>query len=412
MNPTPDSPEWQDRNQRHADVTRFATDMIHYTDKMVGKVVDRLTELGLREKTLVLFTSDNGTNARVQSNFRGQVVRGEKGQGSELGIRVPMIANWPGTIAPSTSQALIDSVDFLPTLLDVSRSDSAQAAGLDGVSFRPLLAGQVSQIRDHVFVHHDPRPGWDKDRFPLIRLAIGPRYKLYEDGRMLDVVDDMLERSPLEVNADSPEQREARQELQSVLDSHLPYSGFDPRTVPRPDPHLHHADYSFQDQGGLVVVEAEMLPYPRDEAFRSESLLSDFTGTGYLRALRFQNRTPSAGITNVAVRLDTKGPWHLAIRCRSDHVEVVPEASIWLRCAAAGWQKVSLAEGTQPGEWTWIATADMERLPLEEGRNILHLAPCSHNLKIDRLVLFQADRRQDAFALDSRVSDFHPWAGD
>ena len=54
--------------------------MIEYTDKMVGKVVSRLEELGLREKTIVIFYSDNGTNYRVRSSFRGRTVGGEKGK--------------------------------------------------------------------------------------------------------------------------------------------------------------------------------------------------------------------------------------------------------------------------------------------------------------------------------------------
>ena len=56
--------------------------MIRYTDKLVGKVVDKLDELGLRDNTVVLFYSDNGTNARVASMMGDRRVRGEKGQGN------------------------------------------------------------------------------------------------------------------------------------------------------------------------------------------------------------------------------------------------------------------------------------------------------------------------------------------
>ncbi len=62
MVPTPDSPAWSDPARRHSDETPFAADMIRYTDKLVGKVVGKLNELGIRENTLVLFYSDNGTN--------------------------------------------------------------------------------------------------------------------------------------------------------------------------------------------------------------------------------------------------------------------------------------------------------------------------------------------------------------
>jgi arylsulfatase A-like enzyme len=421
MNPTPDSPEWQDPEQRDDDVTRFAADMIRYTDKMVGKVVAKVDELGLRENTLILFFSDNGTNWRVQSQFRGQMVRGEKGKGTELGVRVPMIANWSGTInAGQTSQALIDSVDFLPTMLEVAGLADPLPPDVDGVSFLPLLKGESDGTRQHVYIHQDPRPGWDKDRFELLRLAIGPRYKLYEDGRLYDVVDDMFERQPIFINADNAAERQARQALQQVLDAHTPSPMFDPRQVPRPDPNAQYAKHAFQDQGGLVVIEAEQIPFARDESWVVENALPDYTGLGYLRAIREQPTAPNIGDASVAVSLDNAGDWSLAFRCRSDHVDTQHERSLWVRHEKGVWQRVTLPSDATPGQWTWVTLQlpdaarpeqpTTSQIALRERRNVFYMAPCSQNLKIDRLVVFQADRQQDAMQLTAPASAFHPWA--
>ncbi len=136
MVPTPDSPEWSDPERRHSDETPFAADMIEYTDKMVGKVVDKIDALGLQRNTLILFYSDNGTNWRVTSKFGDRMVRGGKGKGTELGIRVPAMARWIGKIkAGSVSDALFDSVDFLPTILEVAGAEASHPADVDGLSF-------------------------------------------------------------------------------------------------------------------------------------------------------------------------------------------------------------------------------------------------------------------------------------
>jgi hypothetical protein len=271
-----------------------------------------------------------------------------------------------------------------------------------------------------VYIHQDPRPGWDKDRFELIRLAIGPRFKLYEDGRLFDVLDDMFERRPIWISNDSPPQRQARKELQQVLDAHTPYPMFDPQQVPRPDPNAQYAEYAFQDQGGLVVIEAEQIPFARDESWVVENALPDYAGLGYLRTLREQHDAPAIGASSVAVSLDNAGQWSLAIRCRSDHVDMQRERSLWARHEEDAWQRVTLPSDAAPGEWTWVTLQlpdaarpeqpPISRIRLHERRNVFSLAPCSQNLKIDRLVLFQADRQQDAMQLTAPASAFHPWA--
>ncbi len=284
MVPTPDSPEWQDPARRHSDETPFAADMIRYTDKIVGKITHQLDDLGIRENTVVLFFSDNGTNARVASMMGQRRARGGKGTGTDLGIRVPCIAHWKGkTPAGSVSTSLIDSVDFLPTILELAGASGEVKEPIDGISFAGELTGSSKSPRQWVYIHQDPRPGWDKDRFFLIRLARNQDYKLYEDGRLYHTAGDPLEESPIFIRQDDKASRAARVQLQNVLDGMKPYPMFDPAVMPRPNRSEAIANDEFHDQGGYIIAEAEMLPTPRDESWLAETHLPGYTGTHYLR---------------------------------------------------------------------------------------------------------------------------------
>ncbi len=130
--------------------------MITFMDYQVGRILKLLEELDLAENTLVIFTSDNGTTylkGQVDYEFFNSVgnLRGLKGSVYEGGIRVPLIARWPGKIAPGrTSDLLCAHYDLLATILD--------AAGLpvpkrtDGISYLPTLLGSPSQrVHDYLF---------------------------------------------------------------------------------------------------------------------------------------------------------------------------------------------------------------------------------------------------------------------
>jgi arylsulfatase len=126
--------------------------MITRMDRSVGRVTDLLRELGLEKDTLVVFTSDNGpTYNRLggsDSAFFQSAgpFRGFKGDVYEGGIRVPLIASWPGRIKPGTSSEHVGAFwDVLPTLCEVS--GAAVPADTDGISFLPTLLGKGEQRR-------------------------------------------------------------------------------------------------------------------------------------------------------------------------------------------------------------------------------------------------------------------------
>ena len=82
--------------------------------------IDALDVLQLRDDTLVLFVGDNGTFRSLRSKFGDKTIQGMKGRTTCYGTHVPMIANWPGKIAPMVVDDLADSTDILQTVCDVA----------------------------------------------------------------------------------------------------------------------------------------------------------------------------------------------------------------------------------------------------------------------------------------------------
>ena len=219
MVPTPNSTAWQDPQRRHQADGRFIKDMVEYTDLCVGKITDRIDQLGLAEKTLMLFFSDNGTHRSVSSGTRSGPVQGGKGLTTNAGTHVPLLARWPGQIAPAVIDDLVDSTDLIPTLLATAGQPMPANVGLDGRSFYPRLHGQPGNPREWVYCYYDPRPGWDKDKYRRLIFARDRRFKLYTDGRLYDVSRDPLEQQAIRRDTDTDMTRGVRQRLAAVLQS-------------------------------------------------------------------------------------------------------------------------------------------------------------------------------------------------
>jgi arylsulfatase A-like enzyme len=122
--------------------------MIALLDKDVGRVMQKLKDLGLAENTLVIFSSDNGANDEfVESLQSTGGLRGYKRLLYEGGIRAPFIARWPGKIQPgSTSDLLTTFMDFMPTAAELA--GVPVPSGMDGISILPTLLGQ-NQSKQH-----------------------------------------------------------------------------------------------------------------------------------------------------------------------------------------------------------------------------------------------------------------------
>ena len=136
--------------------------MVEAMDQAVGKVLQRLEELGLAEDTVVVFTSDNGglsTGDRGISSDQGwptsnAPLRGGKGWLYEGGIRVPTIVRAPGVTKPGTeSQQVVISTDFYPTILELAGLSPLPEQHADGVSLVPAFQGD-RLARNTVFWHY------------------------------------------------------------------------------------------------------------------------------------------------------------------------------------------------------------------------------------------------------------------
>jgi arylsulfatase A-like enzyme len=112
---------------------------------------------------------------------------------------------------------LIDSTDFLPTMLQAARQPMPKDVKLDGQSFLPQLRGEHAKGRDFVYCWHDPRPGWDKAEFTLQIFARDQTWKLYSDGRLFNVAADQLEKKPIHTPEDTSESKPARAKLEAAL---------------------------------------------------------------------------------------------------------------------------------------------------------------------------------------------------
>ena len=130
--------------------------MISRMDADVGRLLDRLRELGIAERTLVIFSSDNGPHAEgghdpdfFDSNGP---LRGIKRDLYEGGIRVPTIAWWPGRVAAgTTSDHVAWFADFLPTVAELTGAPVPPET--DGIGFLPTLLGRPAEQREHTYLY-------------------------------------------------------------------------------------------------------------------------------------------------------------------------------------------------------------------------------------------------------------------
>jgi len=203
--------------------------MVRYADHCVGRLVAALDALKLRDNTIVLITTDNGTPAIYGGKVAGRVfqaaantmVEGDMKEGS---INVPFVANCPALIPGGrVSDALIDSSDVFPTLVDLGRAGSPDGVEIDGKSFAGTLREDSNEasLRDWIFSQYAHK-----------RVVRNERYKLRSDGRFHDLLRDPLEQRDLAASK-APDVVAERNRLQRVLNS-LPAnakSWFQPRSI-------------------------------------------------------------------------------------------------------------------------------------------------------------------------------------
>jgi arylsulfatase A-like enzyme len=186
----------EDRNSFIADPTRrtYAA-MITAVDDQVGRIVAALEKQGLRENTLIIFSSDNGgpRNAVVASGAHSKEertasgvtenslpanngnLRGGKGSLYEGGVRVPTIFYWPAKLKPRIVDDALHTVDIMPTLLSLAGGTLSADRLTDGKDIWPTLAQGVASPHDDVLINVEAfRGAIIKGKWKLVKIALLP----------------------------------------------------------------------------------------------------------------------------------------------------------------------------------------------------------------------------------------------
>ena len=189
----------------YGDMSNFPF-LVEYLDKQVGELVAKIDALGLGENTLVLFAGDNGTPPWLHTTMAdGTTIAWGKGTMKDTGSRVPLIARWPGVVAPgSECDGLVDFSDVLPTLLELS---GVHPPTVDGISFAKVLRERAPSSRE--WVHCSHKGEW------FVRDA---RWKLRENGDLYDVSASPLTERKASPTADIDDSRAARTNLEAVAE--------------------------------------------------------------------------------------------------------------------------------------------------------------------------------------------------
>lgn len=191
--------------------------MITLLDEQVGEIMAKVNELGLQERTIIIFTSDNGPHREGGADpdyfDSNGIYRGYKRDLYEGGIRVPMIAHWPGKIAAGQTNHLSAFWDVMPTVAELAGVDLNDP--IDGISFLPTLMGKPQPKHDYLYWEFHERGGrraLRKDSWKLVQYNVGKQQKgafqLYN-----------LESDPGETRDLSGERPEMVRELVQLIES-------------------------------------------------------------------------------------------------------------------------------------------------------------------------------------------------
>lgn len=126
--------------------------MIEELDNSTGRLLKKLDELKIADKTIVIFFGDNGG---LERDAKQTPLRSGKANLYEGGIREPLIVRWPGVVKPgSTCSEPVTSVDFLPTFLEIAGVKDQAKKSIDGISLLPLLAQKGGLNRPAIYWHY------------------------------------------------------------------------------------------------------------------------------------------------------------------------------------------------------------------------------------------------------------------
>lgn len=301
--------------------------MLKSVDESLGRILDKLDELGIAENTLVIFTSDNGGNTHSMREEDGKASRANladpttasyrkwagykpptdntplrDGKSSlyEGGTRVPLMVRWPGKIAPgTTSDAIVGCIDLYPTVLELAGLAAPSQQKLDGLSFAPVLHGTGSVARDAYFTwfpHLVPGVSVRQGDWKLIRRFTERPDKFEGLHELFNLKDDLGETRNL-----AKQMPDKVKELDALIDAFVRDTG---ALYPKPNPAFKPQAAKPQSVGAKAEVDpfAGLVP--------KFCKLSIANGAARVEA---DGRTPFLATAQVKAT----GPFQLKLRARS-----------------------------------------------------------------------------------------------
>ena len=190
-------------------------DNIAYMDKQVGELVAELDKLGIREKTLVMFSGDNGTAVGYPSPVHGRMINGAKASMWEGGSRVPLIASWPGTTpAGAVNNDIVNFTDMLSTFVELGGGQLPKDFKYDSSSIAPQLHGEKGTPRE-----------WAYGQLGAKWLVREQGWKMNQSHELFDMSDAPFVEKPVAASADTDVSKSARARLTAVLAELNPAGG-------------------------------------------------------------------------------------------------------------------------------------------------------------------------------------------
>jgi arylsulfatase A-like enzyme len=187
--------DWDEKSKKYAA-------MVHMLDRDVGRIVQLVANLGLKENTLIIFTSDNGGHSTIWKEFNTNgPLRGYKRNLTEGGVRVPFIARWSGKVpAEKTSDEIITFQDMMPTFAELAGANCPE--NIDGISVVDVvLGGKVKNPHQYLYWDY----GFCRDRYDQavrmgnwkgIREGRGNKIQLYDLNTDIGEENDVSDKHP------------------------------------------------------------------------------------------------------------------------------------------------------------------------------------------------------------------------
>jgi arylsulfatase A-like enzyme len=236
---TPDEPDVTTDLDKHKA-------MVRYTDKVLGRLVQALEELNIRDNTIIVWTTDNGTDTSITGHQNGRTVVGAKAKSTEPGLCVPFIVNAPGLVPEGVkTDALVDVTDFLPTFAELGGGKLQEGYTYDGKSFADHILGKSEDSNRSWILGMGGRneaklteDGVENAFVFRDRVIREKRFKLYvspqrQPEKLVDVLADPAEEKNL-IGSSDPEALAALTRMSAIIPS-FPARDNDPIYTPNPD---------------------------------------------------------------------------------------------------------------------------------------------------------------------------------